>query len=315
MIIHHLQSKPPPELSRALEKFEKPFRYPLGSEQFFHITHGRDYPRFFRAMGEANCFVAERDGHIMGVLSASLRHLTLPSGNTLPVVYFGDLKIDQQARGGSTLHRLIESVKKWIKSRASCAYSVVMDGTAAIPPRYTGRLGIPFFREMGKLSILQLAADSTHEPSDSSWISSAEKVQSCYLKLTRGRYACIDGNPEERSEIQPVWIMDPDGRACGRLEDTRRAKRLITDEGTEIRSAHLSCFAYQHRMIGAQLLQVALRVAASRNFPDMFVAIPHSEASSLCDALDGLDPVIAPATVFGTGLQSGPLWNINTAEI
>jgi len=78
----------------------------------------------------------------------------------------------------------------------------------------------------------------------------------CYLQLTGGCYASLDGNPAERSETSPLWLLEPDGSACGRLEDTRRAKRLIADDGVEMRSAHLSCFAYQDPRAGAVLFSV-----------------------------------------------------------
>jgi hypothetical protein len=109
--------------------------------------------------------------------------------------------------------------------------------------------------------------------------------------------------------------MTADRRACGRLEDTRRAKRLIADDGAEMISAHLSCFAYADPCAGAILLQEALRRAAELGFPALFVAVAPSDATPLCQAVRANDVVTAPATIYGTGLEPGPLWNINTAEI
>ena len=62
MNVHALSAPPPTALARALDRFEGQFRYPLGPGRSFRISHGDDYPRFFRAMGEGACFVAERDG-------------------------------------------------------------------------------------------------------------------------------------------------------------------------------------------------------------------------------------------------------------
>ena len=103
MNVHPLSASPAPELARALERFEEQFRYPLGPGRFFRIAHGEDYPRFFRAMGEGICFVAEREGRALGVIGAALRRLTLPGGEERLVVYLGDLKIDASARGGRYL--------------------------------------------------------------------------------------------------------------------------------------------------------------------------------------------------------------------
>src|SRR6516162_3463154 len=100
MNVHRLSTSPPPELARALDRFERQFIYPLGPGRSFRISHGEDYPRFFRAMGEAACFVAEREGRVVGVIGAALRRLRLPTGTELPAAYLGDLKIDPASRGG-----------------------------------------------------------------------------------------------------------------------------------------------------------------------------------------------------------------------
>ena len=53
MIVQRIHSPPDPELADALSAFEQHFRYPLGRTRTFRISHGPDYPRFFRAMGKA----------------------------------------------------------------------------------------------------------------------------------------------------------------------------------------------------------------------------------------------------------------------
>jgi hypothetical protein len=315
MNVQLLQDAPAPDLARALERFEEQFRYPLGPGRFFRISHGEDYPRFFRAMGEGACFVAERNEVILGVMSAALRPLALPTGEECPVVYVGDVKIDPSARGGRTLPRLAAEGRRWAETRARAALAVVMDGTPVSPPHYTGRLGIPLFSELGKILVVRLPTSGISPDPGDGWITTGEVGGACYSRLCAGRYACSGGNPAERSETAPLWLMEPAGRACGRLEDTRRAKRLIADDGVEMRSAHLSCFAYQDRRAGFELLQVALRHAAGRGLPALFLAVAAPEADDFCRHTDGLGAVLAPATVYGVGLTPGPLWTINTAEI
>ena len=73
MNVHPSSARPGAELALALARFEEQFTYPLGPGRSFRISHGDDYPRFFRAMGEVACFVAERDGVVLGVLGAALR--------------------------------------------------------------------------------------------------------------------------------------------------------------------------------------------------------------------------------------------------
>ena len=315
MNVHPLSASPPGGLAQALDRFEEQFRYPLGPGRFFRISHPEDYSRFFRAMGEAACFVAESDGRILGVMGAALRRLALPGGRERPVVYVGDVKIDAAARGGRTLLRLAEAVQQWVRARAEAAFAVVMDGTPATPSRYTGRLGIPLFSELGKIVVLRLPTSGIQVDPGKGWSTTGERGDICYLRLSAGRYACPGGNPAERSEMEPLWLIEPGGQACGRLEDTRRAKRLIADNGAEMQSAHLSCFAYQDLGAGVELLRQALRHAAERGLPALFVAVAIPEANDLCRSLEATGVVLASATIYGTGLEPAPIWNINTAEI
>lgn len=315
MIVHRLCGPPPVELARALSAFETPFTYPLGPGRSFRISHGEDYPRFFRAIGDAACFVAEQGGCIRGTLGAALRPLTLPDGRERSVVYVGDLKVAPSARGGPTLLRLARAIQDWAGEGTDAAFAVVMDGTAVTPPRYTGRLGIPPFRELGKVMVLRLLSATEHADADERFTTTAALAEACYRRLSDGRYASRGGNPAERSDMEPLWLLHPHGSSCGRLEDTRRAKRLFTDDGTEMRAAHLSSFAFQDWRAGAELLRQALHHAAARAFPALFVAVPAVEAEGLCRALEGIESVAAPASVFGVGLEPFPFWHLNTAEI
>src|ERR1700722_18856214 len=95
-----------PALVKALADFEAPFTYPLGPGKFFRITHGEDYTLFFRAMGNEACFIAEDQGCVAGVLGTVVRNLWLPDGTERKVAYIGDLKIAEEARGGTVLLRL-----------------------------------------------------------------------------------------------------------------------------------------------------------------------------------------------------------------
>src|SRR5882724_3251162 len=92
-----LQEAPTTELARALAEFETQFTYPLGPGRSFRINHGDDYPRFFRAMGEAaSCVVLDND-KVLGVLGVAVHPLLLPDGKEIKVAYFGDLKVDRAA--------------------------------------------------------------------------------------------------------------------------------------------------------------------------------------------------------------------------
>jgi hypothetical protein len=109
--------------------------------------------------------------------------------------------------------------------------------------------------------------------------------------------------------------MHPDGLACGRLEDTRRAKRLIDSDGLEMLSAHLACFAWRTPRAGAELIHAARRLTATAGLPALFTAVPEQDLAALETELGDMQEVIAPASVFGVGLQPGLAWNINSSEI
>jgi hypothetical protein len=304
-----------PALAKALADFEAPFTYPLGPGKFFRITHGEDYTLFFRAMGNEACFIAECQGCVAGVLCTAVRILWLPDGTKRKVAYIGDLKIAEEARGGTVLLRLARAAEAWLRPRVDAGFGVVMDGTARTPEDYTGRCGIPVFRDLGQLVVFRISvSDACAKFNPGCFQTAPEAGLACYRSLSLGRYACPAGQAEQRSQINPVWLTSPDGSACGMLEDTRKAKRLITGDGSELLSAHLSCFAYITVAMAAELIRVALRQVAGLGFPALFVAVVESDAQELREALHPLEVLAAPATVYGTGLMAGS-WNINSSEI
>jgi len=313
--VRAFQAAPPPELARALERFEKQFTYPLGPGRSFRISHGADYPRFFRSIGTGVCFVEEEGGAVQGVIGVALRQLLAPTGERREVVYVGDLKIDPTARNGRTLLRLAHAVDGWVAGRTRAAFSVVMDGTRATPAHYTGRMGIPAFTELGRIVVLRIPTSGHRATAGGEWRTSADRVDLAQRILSSGRFASAGGTPGERSANEPLWLVAPDGKACGRLEDTSRAKRLVADDGTELMSAHLSSFAYADADSGASLIRTALAHAGERGFPALFVAVAAIDSEKFCRLLAKHDPVRAPATIYGTGLEAGLAWNVNTAEI
>jgi hypothetical protein len=311
MNIHAITSAPAVELASALSRFEEQFAYPLGEGRTFRISHGADYARFYRAIGECVCFVAERGGGVLGVLSLAITQLRTVRGATRDAVYLGDLKLAPAARGGRVLLRLAEAGKQWCEGRVTCGFGVVMDGTPVTPDAYTGRLGIPPFREVAKIAVLRVP---TANVDSVSWIATDEHGHTCFAKLTTERNATRGGNARERSETEPLWLVSPDGNACARLEDTRRAKRLLANDG-EMLTAHLSCVGYANHTALAELLHCASGVAYARGFPAFFVGIPLSEADAILKLLNDPGVVVAPASVFAAGFDVGELWSIHTAEI
>lgn len=315
-MVHTLRSAPPPELTHALAAFEAQFTYPLGPGRTFRISHGDDYPRFFRAQGEGACFVMEQDGKVTGVLGAAIRRLLLPEGDEQVVAYIGDLKVDPAARKTWTYLRLAWAAYSWVSAHTTTGYGIVMDGTAATPDTYTGGIGIPAARKLANIMIWQFPCPAnTPSTDDAILVTSADPVIACYRELSLGRHAALGARPEERSEMPPIWLLHPSGLACGLVEDTRRAKRLHADDGRELQSAHLSYFAFRTAAAGRELLDAAIGHASHWGHPALFVAVAEQDVDELAATLGGRERVEAPATVYGGGLADGSAWNINTAEI
>jgi hypothetical protein len=257
------------------------------------------------------CFVAERAGEVLGVLGLAATRVCIADGVEVPAIYLGDLKVAPAARGGRILTRLADAGGEWCRTRAAHGFGVVMDGTPVTPDRYTGRLGIPPFRAVAKIAVLRLPA---RPGGDACRAVDPDAGAERFARLAAGWMHTRGGNPLERSETPPVWLVTPDGAACGRFEDTRRAKRLIADSG-EMIAAHLSCIGYANHAALAALLRAACATAADRSFPAVFAAVPAHETDQVLAAVNEPGAVVAPATVYATGFDSDQPWSINTAEI
>jgi len=143
-------------------------------------------------------------------------------------------------------------------------------------------------------------------------------LDECFARWSTGAFAPLGGAPEMRSASAPAFLVNADETACGMLEDTRKAKRLIELGGDEMVAAHLSKFAYRDPASGIRLLRAALaNCARERLAPALFVAVPAEDAPHFAALLGDLEGVVqAGATIFGTypALVSNR-WQISTSEI
>lgn len=145
-----------------------------------------------------------------------------------------------------------------------------------------------------------------------------EALQGAFADLASGGRAPLGGEPLTRSSIVPApLVLGEPVRACGLVEDTRRGKRLLVSGGLEMKSAHLSHFAFMSASDGALLIRAALQVAARAGFPAMFVSVPKARAVELQPCLSDLAPTVAPATVHGHGFESPSAgeWWVHSSEI
>lgn len=318
MKVSRLSERPPTSTAKALARFERQFTYPLGETQRFSISHGADYPRFFRAIGEAACFVAEEHGEVAGVLGCALTRLWTPERRTVPAIYFGDIKVTPSARGGRVLFRLLNAARAWVDDKATLGYGVVMDNTGVLPGSYTGRLGLPSFEPVGQITLFHFDTGATSGGDDPLAVRERNVGDSPDSKTLLGEvegFASISVSPSLRSRMSPVVFDVGGGRATGMLEDTLAAKRLLDEQYNEIVSAHLSYFHYSDLEAAVDLIDAACRQCRELAYPKMFVAVSSVEADELGDALEGRVFQRATATVYGTGFDSHAPWYVNSSEI
>ena len=305
-------------LANALISFDQQFTYPLDEGRRFTIAHDGNNWQFFHALGEAAYAIAESHDQVLGVLGASLRHVVQPDGVNIPLLYLGDLKIAAEARGGMILLRLARSIQTRFRERVRGAFSVVMAGTSITPTTYTGRMGIPAFLPVDTISILWLRT-SKHDEANSSTsvirLTGSTEGLKCFDQLAAKQFRLPHSEPAMRSIMTPQWLLADDGSACGRIEDTLRAKRVTTNTAEDMRSAHLSCFSYRTLSDGLNVLNAALALAATSGYPLLFVAIAPADTAAMQAAVSHRIQSVSTATVFSTYQTLPGHWNINTAEI
>lgn len=275
-----IDEPPAPEIALALRDFEAGFRYPLGSGRWFRICHGNDYTKFFRAIGDARTFVVRCDSSVAGVISVARCRLRLPHRTECNAAYIADLKMRQPALG-STLIKLLREATQWGRGQdCEIGFSIVMDGTNRLPTSYTGRLGIPAFGELAKVTILRVPT-TQEQTEDVAVLSTLVNVRQCFERLTGDGISIANGDPFVRSRNEPLALILPSGHACGVLEDTLLCKRLFDNDGNELLSAHLSNFGYQTAEDAVRLIQSATIHCHRLGLPAMFVAIPQADSEEV----------------------------------
>ncbi len=301
--LHFLRQAPPPELARALLEFEQQFSYPLGANHSFSISHGPDYVTFFQAIGNATVLVIEEQGRVLGTLAAVVRPVQFPGGRKEKVAYLADLKLGREVR--HRLTRYLLAMSEHLDVPSGCGYAVVMDGTRSTPDRYTGRWGIPAFQPQAKVTVLTLQT----RPG-----SAREGLEAPAAEAPEQAVVPLAGQPLLRSELPPRPLSW--GSARGLLEDTRRGKRLLHEDGREMRAAHVSGFRYQDEREAAALLEQAVYECAAQGIPTLFACIPQERTQRLLPHLRNFPVNPAPATVYAVGFPPGwTEWWVDSAEI
>ncbi len=296
--------------TEKLRNFEESFRYPLGENRLFSISHGDDYGRFFRSIGKSRIYAACDGDEILGSLAVVRRPLML-NGHQQPALYIGDLKIKQGA--GKVLYCLIkEAHDDNIDMREQPQFGVMMKGTPRKPSDYTGRLGLPQFHNMGEIVILRIPTKLESMPVELEEITLPEAITLSQELHSEDNILPI-GRPAVRSRQTPAAFCLKNKKAVAILEDMLSAKRLFAENGQEIISGHLSSFQYDKPLDGVQLIQGILPEAMKKEYPALFVSIPMADLPVFQKYFS--QAICAPAFIYGRNMEVSNRWQVNTSEI
>jgi len=308
------------ELEAQMLEFEQVFRYPLGAHDSFRILHGhgKDYSLFFRAQGECAVFVARDEERILGSVAACVRKLCCPDGRIIAAAYLCDLKV----LPGSTraLLRLLKALQAWCEPRVEAAFAVVMQGTAITPDKYSGRLGLRKFTASGGMRIIQVASRTLRVEVEAS-ACIVEVAQAIGIFESIGDATCVTllGNSMSPcSLMEPIWIASACGSAVGRLEDTRRGKRLFKESGEEMFNCHLTNFRFKNIEAAISVVEKAQQIARNNGFGGVFISLNSHRFEALKPFLSTQEHVNASATVYGTDMLCGSEssdWYIHSSEV
>ena len=315
MNIIELPTIPDVDMAARLETFESQFSYSLGEASRFRISHSPMYTAFYRSQGEWSvCLLAVTDaGEIAGTVSATIRTLKTPTGSKLNVAYIGDLKVAPHLKTQRPLIAIAKELRKRLEPLVDAAYGVVMNGTSSVPSNYTGRLGIPSFVPFAALNILRFSTEKILEAKAN--VIDIYEGHALYELLTQDGYAFSLGTPALRSNIVPCWYAAHDKKACGMLEDTRRAKRLFMDSGEEILSSHLSYFAVADGQAAREVIITALVKSRALGFHGMFLTLDDKDMRIVAPFLGGLTYSNAPATIYATKTLHPFRMKVNSSEV
>ncbi len=299
-----------------IREFEATFLAPLGDGRFFRIDYGEDRTAFVRSLGLGKCFAAEKDGKITGLVEMAIVNLRHPDGSEKPAIYTADIKLLPEARGTLVMGRLVQQGIAWGYTHTTDGFSVVLDATPIKPSAYTGRAGIAALSEVGRTMVVRLpvtAAGSSRD--DERFLASSEEGQMAHRRLSLGRFAVSGGSPEVRSSTPPAWLVHPGGRACGRFEDRRNVRRLITDDGSELKPAYLSCFAFDDPNAAVDLVIAALHRADALGYRALRICMPPRDLSALQCVLGPGVLAGVPGGVYAVAGLPTAEWNVSASAV
>lgn len=316
MNIFPLGTPPDEALGTALCKFEQQFSYPLGDTTHFHINHGADYTAFYRSMGGQFSLFIAMERQVCGVIAVVIRTLRRPDGKRQMTAYVGDLKIAPQYRGSGLSAQLMRAALYWAKPRCETGFTVVMEGTAITPERYSKTYSLPDFTVANRQIIVGLPIFPNQALSQAEVVhADHNSVLKLHQHLSQRSYSLVADSKIQNTGMEEVPLISPRQTACCILKNTRLTKQLINAKHEPMAIEHLSYLAYQTPSDVIPLIYQASALASKRGAEFLFFSLPRQQTNELLNSIRELKPILAPATIYSHGLKHGSPWFINSAEV
>jgi hypothetical protein len=278
-------------LADAILAFERSIPTGLLGGRPRTYEHGRDYTRFFRAVGPNRTYIArDPSGAVIGTLTGVAWRVRLPSGKCRSAVYLMRIRVAFHVRTGPTIVRLMVRILLFVLFHGCAAITLVQTGRSIKQGKIARALGLPEPRPVGAVRMITWPVSSVTPEHDAGLREATEReVRDRFGALTHGRIAVLGGNPHMRSALPPRWIMAADGSACGCIEDYARALTWRDDTGAALLESHLSFFGWQDPEAGGRFFRACLSVGASMGITRLRAVVDERLADAFIRAV-GVDP-------------------------
>ncbi len=285
----------PDDLNQALLEFEKGFQYPLSKEVSFLISHGPDYLRFFKSLGEVVLAVSFYNEKVVGVCVGVKQKDVLGRY----CFYLCDLKVLSEYREMSVAYLVSKKLYQWCRQFGiNDFFAFVMGGTSKVSAFFRGRLDFPPLLIKHEYRVLRLDTEKrivTHGTIDQS---------ADYQPLFKF-------NNGKESSSNCMELIGPS--FSGVLEDTLYGKKIMLNDGVELLSSHLSDIKFSQISDLVELLEEARVKSQKLKYPGLFVAIPERVYQQIRFNLFSLSN--SKMTMFTNMDFTGLNGTINTAEV
>lgn len=283
------------EMHARITEFERRIATADVGGQSTICDQGRDYSRFWRAIGRARAFAAtDTSGRIVGVGAAVGMRLRMPSGRTRRATYLGHLRVLPECRFGPAIAAISARLGATAGLLGPTVFGVVSERSGFHPERVAKGMGAPSLELFGTFTLLYFESGFDDQSLGQVRDATESEARSAYMRFTRDMIASTGGTPQMRSGRAPRWLITADGGACACIEDCDLVRRWIQPDGSHLAVMSLSFFGWESIHSAAAIVRAALAIAHAAGVPQVRMIIDDSVVDGLVDAI-GIAPKIRHA--------------------